>query len=406
MPHPDGRETRQERHHQKQRGPLGFHVLTGPSPAVEHKVPRELARALWKRGYDVSVEFEDTGQTGWNRTSIRHLEGMVKQPFVLLSYGPALKDYLGQVRVQIESADTGHHMDDRHLQYINERVDLLIVPSQRSLDAYQQAGVTIPIEIVRWGVDTNVYQPWPKDEELLSKVVWPGAPRRGEKLLLAMGRTAEQYGLAECLIAFRSAVEGGLEASLIVAQDPFSYHEDVTAMVAALAHDLPVGIISGLDEWSMARLYSSVDCYISHNKGYSEELQSIEACCCHTSALHYPDAEVLCCFDGPSPGWEDGLECFRHRCSWSRSADALVAAVREHVTQPPLWSSYDDDIWKMANGVEPGDFGPRAGRGRIAVRITAPSDEAGQHAMRTYSEAALDFWWGDFMAHVRAVEGK
>ena len=366
MPHPDGRETVAERHYQKQRGPLGFHVLTGPSPAVDHKVPRELARALWKAGYDVSVEFEDTGHTGWGRTSIRHLEGMVKQPFVLLSYGPALQDYPGQVRVQIESKDTGHYMDDRHLQYINERVDLLVVPSKRSLDAYHQAGVTIPIAIVPWGVDTVVYHPWPRDEELLSKVVWPFAPRRGEKLFLTTGRLPEQYGLADFIHDFRKATDDGIEASLIIVQDPYSYHEDVTDLCEKIAHDLPVGIISGLDEWSTVRLYSMVD-------GVSWGGMT-DAGCLHVE-------EWCCARGGPDALSEDE----RTEFSWDASANSLVDAVREYVTQSALWSNADDDLWKRANGIEPGDFGPTSDRGRI------------------YNEAALEFWWGDLMAHIRAT---
>jgi hypothetical protein len=384
MPHPDGRETVAERHYQKQRGPLGFHVLTGPSPAVDHKVPRELARALWRAGYDVSVGFDDTGQTGWGRTSIRHLEGMVKQPFVLLSYGPALKDYPGQVRVQIESTDTGHHEDERHLQYINERVDLLIVPSQSSYDAYQQAGVTIPISVVPWGVDTVVYQPWPRDEELLSKVVFPGGPRKGEKLFLTIGRTDPKYGLRDCIGAFVVAYRSGLQASLIIAQDPYSYHEDVTDLVMGMDRDIPIAIVSGLDEWSAARLYSMMD-------GVSWGGMTDAGC--------LRVAEWACTRGGPDALAEEE----RTEFSWDTSAAALVAAVREHVTQPALWSNDDDYLWEMANELVPSNFGPTSARGRIAVRSDAPSDEAGQQAMRTYSEAQLDFWWGDLMAHIRAT---
>lgn len=382
MPHPDGRETAQERHFQKMRGPLGFHFLAGPSPLPGHKVPRELARALWARGYDVSVEVEDTGQTGWGRTSIRHLEGMVKQPFCLVSYGPALKDYVGNPRIQIESTDTGHHEDPRHIQYINDRVDLLIVPRVCTKAAFEQAGVTIPVEVVQWGVDLNVYQPWPRDEALLEKVVWPKGKRRGDKLFLALGRTDQRYGLTQAMQSFRAASANGLDGSLLIVQDPYSYHEDVTDLVAEAApDDFPVGIVTGLDEWSMARLLSMV---------------SGMPWCAETDAWRLLESELIC-----ASGSMD--EAQRVVLNWDGSAASLIGAVREHITKPDILSTNDDDLWKRANGIQPSDFLASGERNRVAAKRTWRIDAEGQALAAAYDQAQLEFWWSDYIAHLRAV---
>jgi len=297
MPHPDGRETRAERHYAKCRGPLGFHVLTGTSHASPHKVTRELARALWRRGCDVSCEVADSKHTGWTRTSIRHLEGMVKQPFAFLSWGRGdpndLRSFQGQARIEIDVVDSFKWADPNEVRYINERVDLLIVPGQSSLDAYKGAGVDIPIEIVPHGVDTTVFQPWPKDEELLSKVVYPGVPRRGKTLFLTGGFLQPRKGLRECIDAFRLACGDGLEASLIVLSNSGGHGEDASGLVLEASKDLPIGFLpGGLDEWSMARLYSSVDFFVSCHKMEAFGMMPLEAMACGTPS-------IVTAWDGP-----------------------------------------------------------------------------------------------------------
>jgi len=297
MPHPDGRETRAERHYAKCRGPLGFHVLTGTSHASPHKVTRELARALWRRGCDVSCEVADSKHTGWTRTSIRHLEGMVKQPFAFLSWGRGdpneLRSFQGQARIEIDVVDSFKWADPNEVRYINERVDLLIVPGQSSLEAYLGAGVDIPVEIVPHGVDTTVFQPWPKDEELLSKVVYPGMPRRGQTLFLTGGFLQERKGLRECIEAFRLACGDGLEASLIVLSNSGGHGEDASGLVLEASRDLPIGFLpGGLDEWSMARLYSSVDFFVSCHKMEAFGMMPLEALACGTPS-------ILTEYDGP-----------------------------------------------------------------------------------------------------------
>ena len=297
MPYPDGRETRAERHYAKCRGPLGFHVLTGTSHASPHKVTRELARALWRRGCDVSCEVQDTKDIGWCRTSIRHLEGMVKQPFAFLSWGRgdpnALRTFQGQARIEIDVVDSFKWADPNEVRYINDRVDLLIVPGQSSYDAYKGAGVDIPIEIVPHGVDTTVFQPWPKDEELLSKVVYPGVRPTGETLFLTGGFLQERKGLKECIEAFRLACGDGLKAGLIVLCNSQGHGEDASGVVLEAAKDLPVGFLpGGLDEWSMARLYSSVDFFVSCHKMEAFGLMPLEAMACGTPS-------ILTAWDGP-----------------------------------------------------------------------------------------------------------
>lgn len=327
MPYPDGRETRAERHYAKCRGPMGFHCLVGTSPSIPHKVTRELARALWKRGYDVSCEVESTTHGGWSRTSIRHLEGMVKQPFASLSWGCGAgtrwRDFPGQARIEIATQDSLAWADERELRYINDRVDLLIVPGQSSYEAYLSAGVTCPIEIVPWGVDTTVYQPWPKDEELLSKVVFPGRPRLGETLFLAEGSARSEKGLRECIEAFRSAVEGGLEASLILV--------NVSSVVITLAgsEDLPIGVMPGdLDEWSMARLYSSVDFFVSP-EGLEREVMACGTCSVTPDDIG-PMGRMTKIGDTPP----ELVRAMTAEWSWDSAAAKLACAVGLHLSLP------------------------------------------------------------------------
>jgi hypothetical protein len=335
MPYPNGRETKAERHYAKCRGPLGFHVLTGPSSALHHKVPRELARSLWKAGYDVSCEIDDTGEEGWGRTSIRHLEGMVKQPFVSLSWGRVdpsrMRDFQGQARVEIDSIDTGKWKDTRDVRYINERVDLLIVPGQSSVDAYRKAGVDIPIEIVPFGVDTTVYQPWPKDEELLSKVVFPGKQRVGETLFLAEGSSDPRKGTRECVEAFRAAVADGLQASLVLLCQ--GGYPDLGLLDAA--SDLPLGLLHGpLDEWSMARLYSSVDFFIARYEEPSTTTMRYESMACGTlvvSSVEEITHQRYLAEKYVNVKSQPARELACHR-SWEASATDLVRAVEKHIS--------------------------------------------------------------------------
>lgn len=303
-PMPDGvTETRAERHYAKCRGPLGFHFLTGCTNASPHKVTRELARALWRLHCDVTVEAELGNAKGWPRTSIRHLEGQVRPPFASVGWTRTFHhDFQGQARIEVDAIDTLRWADPRDIRYINERVDLLLVPGQDSKDAFVDAGVRIPVEVITFGFDPVVFRDWGPDPDMLKLATWPGRERVPGKTFLTGGYIQERKGLVDCIESFRLALDQGLEGSLLVLMNRDAHGKDLIDLVTEKAQDLPIGLLhGGLDEWALARLYSSVDCYVSchHVEGFG--LMPVEARACgadviltgFSGPLTYEDADML-----------------------------------------------------------------------------------------------------------------
>ena len=338
-PYPNLSETPAERSYAKCRGPLGFHFLTGLGRTSPNKVTRELARALWRQHCDVSVEAEPAQIEGWTRTSIRHLEGQVKAPFASVGWMRTFHhDFQGQARIEFDAIDTFNWANPRDIKYLNERVDLLCVPGESSRAAFVNAGVRIPVAIVPYGVDPNVFRDWGKDETLLRKVLWsPKHPPRGP-VFLTGGFLQPRKGLIECLDAFRLACEGGLEASMIVLVNPSDHGQDANVVVRNAAEDLPVGVLyGGLDEWAMARLYSSVDFFVSCHKLEGFGLMPLEAMACGTPA-------ILTEYSGPVQGYYE-LPAYWHAPSDTKTVKISspeceteqaiidVVAVSERMTQ-------------------------------------------------------------------------
>jgi glycosyltransferase involved in cell wall biosynthesis len=285
MPYPDGRQTPAERKYWQRRGPLGLHFQTNYSQSSVLKSLRELARAAWRAGYDVSVNA--TGpETGWPRTSIRRLEGLVKSPYACVSWSRNFRAPEHQTRIEFDCIDSFAWAQERDVRFINDRVDLLCVLSPECESAYRKAGVTVPIKQVMLGYDPVVYQRWPRDERLIERITWFGSGRQHEKLILTGGFLQPRKGLAECIEAFKLAYDQGLEASLVVYSNSDHHGTDVADLVMREGEKYPIGFMpGGLSDWAMARLYSTVDLFVSCHRMEGFGLMPLEALACGTPVV-------------------------------------------------------------------------------------------------------------------------
>jgi GT2 family glycosyltransferase len=187
-------------------------------------------------------------------------------------------------------------MDDAQVQWINQNVDLLVLPAQSNVDEFLGAGVRVPIEIVPFGVDTNIYKPYPKrDWPLFERVCWPGQMgAETDFIFLAAGYMQARKGIRESLEAFCAEFAPDDPVAFVVKNVPEAWGKAQDTLVeemAAKGHK--VGLCQDLfSEWQMARLLSSADCFVNCHRREGFGLMPLQAMACGTPS-------ILTKYDGP-----------------------------------------------------------------------------------------------------------
>ena len=312
-------EERDRRHrHHLRRGLMGLQFAVSSAPRSIDQSMRELARACYALGYDVSVgmmDVVDARAGGWGNTSVRHLIGRGRGPLCHVHWGghvhwgacnePDVPAGAASVRIDVPDsyhwagavgttpgADLGHD----YMADYNATADLLLVPTEAGAQQYRDAGLVPPCEVLPLGVDRNVFRPSPGDKaEWIDQAQWgdrtPGADCY---LFLLAGYMQERKGMDIALDAYKRAFGDREDTALLVKTVTTAWGNPVGAEIAEMRGDAQIGYIEGvLSEWDFARLLASADCYLSPHRREGFGLIPLQALACGTRV-------VATRYDGPA----------------------------------------------------------------------------------------------------------
>ena len=330
----------------RRRGRMGLRFWAGVSGCSLHRVMREMARACHRLGYDVSVGLSDTNNPHvWPSTSIAHLLGEPRLPYVDIMYGVGQREP-GMALASFGVADDWRWNKPEAVADINAWADFLCVPAPSNLVDYAASGVTVPLEVVPYGVDTGVYRPWGRDEALIAGCEWGGRlPAPGARLFLVAGYLQGRKNVAAILAAFNAAFQPTDNVAMIVktvakGTSQLRWGKPQGIVVEQHRQALPIGYCDAdLDDWTMARLLSMTTLVSTpFREGFG--LMPLEAMACgsppiclnHDGPSSYAtDANCLLVeptgSGHPGEAWPDIPQAAGPRCAVV-SQDSLVDAFR------------------------------------------------------------------------------
>jgi glycosyltransferase involved in cell wall biosynthesis len=136
--------------------------------------------------------------------------------------------------------------------------EALLVPCQQNIDAFRASGVTVPIELVHWGVDGDLFAPILR-------------PERDFFTFGHMGALSERKGTDLLISAFRDAFPTQKDVRLLCKtsyrQYPFMVKDDrIKVMIGEVEHkDL------------MDDFFKQIDCFVFPTRGEGFGLTPLEA---------------------------------------------------------------------------------------------------------------------------------
>lgn len=194
--------------------------------------------------------------------------------------------------VLLDVSDTWSWNNKRKVDRMNDGIDMLIVPATSSVHEFRAAGVTIPIHVVPFGVNTSVYHPCGRRWELVESAEWNCDPPGPETFLfLVAGRLNDRKGVDVAVRAFDEAFGPDDDVALLVKNDASGTGVSQRGTVNA-----GIGRIGLIEEFwpkdRMAELLSTADCLVSchHREGFG--LVPLQAMACGTPPL-------MTAWDGP-----------------------------------------------------------------------------------------------------------
>lgn len=291
----DGRK----RIYDRQRGEAGLQFLCSTGKNSISYATREIARACWRLGYEVSIELSDDAG-GWAKTSIRHLVGRLREPYILVTWGRCigLKNVHGNARIEWDVADSYHWADEAQVRCINGVVDLLVTPATSNLKDFSNSGIECDIDVVPLGVDRNVYKPWGKDNKIINEAEWVnGKPGKDTFIFLCAGMMQERKGLNEAIEGFIQAFDKDDDVAFLVKNVPHGWGKSQKKLFDELrengAHGMKFGLIEKeFSDYQMARLLSSADCFVNTHMREGFGMMPLQAMSCGTVPL-------VTAYDGP-----------------------------------------------------------------------------------------------------------
>jgi len=278
-------------------GRAGLQFRASTSAGSIYHAIRELARASWRNGLDVTVSpYDPDPSPSWARTSIRHLIGQVRPPMAVVRWGRQDSDVPSDFpTVEFDVADSFSWGRDGEVEKINGQTALLCVPTESNVAEFRDAGVTVPIEVVPLGIDPHVFRPWPKDRALFDLADWGAAapPGRGVFVFLAAAYFQHRKNLPLVIEAFRRLFRPDDPVALLIKSVPEEWGKSVQRDVETMRGDARIGILEAeLSPYEMARLYSTADAFVNAHAREGFGLMPLEAMACGTPA-------VVTAYDGP-----------------------------------------------------------------------------------------------------------
>jgi glycosyltransferase involved in cell wall biosynthesis len=167
----------------------------------------------------------------------------------------------------------------------NENFDELWTPTQWNADVFKASGVKLPMQVIPLGVDTAVYRPI-RDCKLppcrlisMARRGFSGVPPGFT--FLTVGLPGFRKGWDVIADAMELAFSGRKNVNLVIAltHSPTAWKEKVYQQFAK--YTIPIWTLEGsFDEHELARIYSSVDAYVSASRGEGFNLPALEAAAC------------------------------------------------------------------------------------------------------------------------------
>jgi glycosyltransferase involved in cell wall biosynthesis len=316
------------------KGVAGIQVQTATTEASIPNVTRGIARSLWTLGYEVACQIHNNDNYGcWSRTSVRHLDGRLRPPFVSLRWGRGKREF-DMPQVQWDVVDGYKWSDPEHIKNINEECDLLLVPAVSNVKPFIDYGVKSQVAVVPLGIDPTIFKPKQPDRELLRNAFWFGdAPRDGDFVFLVAGFLQERKGVKEAIEAFTSAFSPRDNVCLLIKNVCKAWGHTHIPLISRLISERGgsprIGVIEAeFSEPALATLMSTVDCYLSPHKREGFGLMPLQALACGTPA-------IVTAFDGP-------LEYMTEDCGWLVDPAGYDLRVLREITQG--FAASDDTV--------------------------------------------------------------
>ena len=316
------------------KGVAGIQVQTATTEASIPNVTRGIARSLWTLGYEVACQIHNNDNYGcWSRTSVRHLDGRLRPPFVSLRWGRGKREF-DMPQVQWDVVDGYKWSDPEHIKNINEECDLLLVPAVSNVKPFIDYGVKSQVAVVPLGIDPTIFKPKQPDMELLRNAFWFGdAPRDGDFVFLVAGFLQERKGVKEAIEAFTSAFSPRDNVCLLIKNVCKAWGHThiplISNFVSERGGSPRIGVIEAeFSEPALATLMSTVDCYLSPHKREGFGLMPLQALACGTPA-------IVTAFDGP-------LEYMTEDCGWLVDPAGYDLRVLREITQG--FAASDDTV--------------------------------------------------------------
>lgn len=218
-----------------------------------------------------------------------------KAPLLRLM-GPDHISATGRHRIVWTMQETSVRVHPDMVKRANENFDELWTPSRWNLDVFKESGLRLPGRVMPLGVNPLVYRPLKRSPLPPCRLISTG--RRGLVAspkgitFLTIGLPGFRKGWDVAADAFELAFAKRRDVNLVIGltHSPASWNQKVYRQFAK--HRVPIWTLEGsFSEHALARIYSSVDAYVSASRGEGFNLPAMEAAACGIPVI-VPDNTV------------------------------------------------------------------------------------------------------------------
>lgn len=167
----------------------------------------------------------------------------------------------------------------------NQNFNELWTPSQWNVNVFRDSGVEIPCRVMRLGVNPSIFRPLLREPLPPCRLI--STSRRGLVaspqgfVFLTVGLPGFRKGWDVVADAFAKAFAKRRDVHLVIGltHSPKAWNEKVYKQFAN--YKVPIWTLEGsFEEHALARIYSSVDAYVSASRGEGFNLPAMEAAAC------------------------------------------------------------------------------------------------------------------------------
>lgn len=162
------------------------------------------------------------------------------------------------------------------VKFYSEDCLRLMTPSRKTKDILKQAGVKTPIDVVPNGINLDIFKPNEEKRVKASKIREELGIKEDEKVLIYLGRIADEKRLDMVVESFARVKENGLKLKLIVVGLGPAYEKNVRLVEKLGLNDYVIFLGKKAPE-EVPLYYLSADGFISASTSETQGLTYIEA---------------------------------------------------------------------------------------------------------------------------------